>query len=122
MSLANILLSVALVVGAPSFVYFFRLMKQEPDESALLVKSRPGKLVNLIVTVPIICALVFGAFSLRIVAAACLFPAILFLALFQRQWLLRHGAKPAFLNRLLISSVGFGLAIALFAGAMVLGA
>jgi hypothetical protein len=122
MSFANILLSVALVVGALSFVYFFRLVTREPDQRALLVGSKPGKYVNVVVTVPLVVALAFGSFPIRVAAAACLFPAILFLAVYQHRWLLARGAKRAFLNRLLVSSVGFSLAIASFAGAMVLGA
>ena len=122
MSLANILLSIAFVVGALSFVYFFRLTTREPDQGALLVRSNPGKYVNLVVIVPLVFALVFGSFQVRVAAAACFFPAILFLAAYQRRWLRAHGANRAFLNRLLVSSVGFGLAIASFAGSMVLGA
>jgi hypothetical protein len=122
MSLANILLGIAVIVGGLSFVYFARLMQRMPTQRALLTGSKPGKYVNFIVVIPAALTLVFGSFPIRVVAAACLLLAILGLAVYQHRWLRAHGAEPAFLRQLLVSSLGFGLAVTSFAGSMVLGA
>lgn len=121
MSLANILLGIAVIVGVLSFVYFARLMQRMPTQRALLTGSKPGKYVNFIVVVPAVLALAFGSFPIRVVAAACLLLAILGLAVYQHRWLRAHGAERAFLRQLVVSSVGFGLAVTSFAGSMVLG-
>jgi hypothetical protein len=87
----------------------------------LLVGSKPGKYFNFIVAFPLVIVLVVGSYPFRVAAAVCVIAVIAFLAAYQHKWLVSHGAKRAFLNGLLVSSIGFGVAIALFAGSMVLG-
>lgn len=122
MSLANIFLCVALAIGALSFGYFARVVTREPDQRALLVGSKPGKYFNFIVTIPLIVVLVIGSYPFRVAAAVCLIVVMVFLAAYQHRWLVARGAKRTFLNGLRVSSIGFVLAIASFAGSMVLGA
>ena len=122
MSAANILLIIAGVLGAFFFVAFFRLMAREPVQRTLLIESKPGKAVNLLVTPPLVLLLVFGAPQVQILAAAAIFPAMLIITWHQRRWLLTHGAKHGFVNRLSLVSAMGGLAFAAFASAIVLGA
>lgn len=122
MSLANVLLAIAVVVGVLSFVYFARLMQRMPNQRALFTGSKPGKYINFFVVIPCIIALVFGSFPIRVVAAVCLLSAVVGLAVYQHRWLRVHGAERAFLRHLLVSSAGFVLALTSFAGSMVLGA
>lgn len=122
MSPANILLGITMILAALSFIAFFRLMAREPDQRALVTGSKPGKLINFLVIVPLICILAFGPETARLIAAVAIFPAMLFLSSLQRRWLLTRGASRTFLNSLMVSSVGFGLSVAAFAGAMILGA
>ena len=121
MSLANIFLCVALAVGALSFIYFARVVIREPDQRALLVGSKPGEYFNFIVTIPLVVLLVVGSYHVRVAAAVCLVVVMAFLAAYQHRWLVARGAKRTFLNGLLVSSLGFVLAIASFAGSMVFG-
>jgi hypothetical protein len=121
-SQANALLLTAALLGVVFFAYFFKLMSSAPEQRALLVGSKPGKLINFAVTVPLILLLVLGPQAAKIWAAAALFPVMLFITWRQHRWLLAHGAQPAFVRRLSVVSVIGGIAMAVLVGAMVAGA
>lgn len=121
MSPPNILLIIAGVLGAVFFFSFYRLMSREPEQRALVIGSQPSKVVDFVVTIPLVLLLVFGPAQAKIFAAAAIFPAMLILTWHQRRWLIAHGARRTFVNRLSIVSAMGGLALAAFASALILG-
>ena len=92
-----------------------------PSQRELFLASKPGKYINFLVTIPALIAFVLGSPSIRLIAAILLLIATILLTVYKRRWLRTHGAEPAFLKQLLVSSVGFGLAYIAFCGSLVIG-
>lgn len=121
MIISNALLIAAAALGAMSFVFLFRSASRERDQWALVRAYKSGALVNAAIAV-LVGFLVLGPVEFRPYAAMTMLLALITLTWSQRLRLLGKGARRQFVNRYLMISGGFILALVAFSGAMILGA
>lgn len=121
MQIENVLATVSACVGATSLYVYFRLFARDPEQSALIAKSKPGAVVNFLTTVPLLCLLMLGSPSTKVFASVAVLPVMLLLSWHNRRWLLANGADRAFVNRLLLPSALGAIALAVFVAAGLLG-
>lgn len=122
MQIENILATVAVCVGATSLYLYCRLFVREPEQSALIAKSKPGSLVIFLSTAPLFCLFMLGPSSAKVFASVTIWPVLLFLSWYNRRWLLANGANRAFVNRLfLLPAASSAVTLAALEAAVLLG-
>ena len=122
MQIENILATIAVCVGATSLYLYCRLFVLEPEQSALIAKSKPGSLVIFFTTAPLFCLLMLGSSGAKVFASVTIWPVLLFLSWYNRRWLLANGADRAFVKRMFMLPAALSaVALAAFVAAVLLG-
>lgn len=121
MQIENILALASVLVCITSVCLFLRLFPLNPEQPALIEKSKPGAVINFITFVPLFFLLILGSRSAKVIASVAALPVLLLLTWYHFRWLLANGADRAFIRRLILPSTLSTLGLVLFVVAVLLG-